>query len=105
MVGVAVLKKVTLEDQKRKPDQNISKHNSWKRAANREHRIGKYSPGQRSKYYQHDKMEKKRTGEELKSKDNISCGDAHRKINSALDKGIIPSWGTTSLLKVGNFKQ
>ena len=50
-------------------------------------------------------MEKKRTGEELKSKDNISCGDAHRKINSALDKGIIPSWGTTSLLKVGNFKQ
>ena len=51
-------------------------------------------------------MEKKRTGEaELKSKHNISCGDAHRKINSALDKGIIPSWGTTSLLKVGNFKQ
>ena len=48
MVGVAVLKKVTLEDQKRKPDQNISKHNSWKRAANREHHIGKYSPGQRA---------------------------------------------------------
>ena len=36
---------------------------------------------------------------------NISCGDASRKITSALDKGIALSWGKAPLLKVGNFKQ